>query len=165
MEQSQLIQLPFRVIRSLWNRSFVPRLLPASFVRIIRDGMLGSPVPIGLVATTRNSYSTQGFRSTAIADSMSPVMTSGTTEKEHISWRSVTNVCWPMMSPSLILSSFCAVISHNMWLWSCFLIVRYYTIHSRYNYYDKMNFQEVSTKYAEVACRSLIFLSSGYQRT
>jgi hypothetical protein len=64
----------------------MPWLLPASFVRIIRDGMLGSPVPIGLVATTRNSYSTQGFRSTAIADSMSPVMTSGTTEKKHISY-------------------------------------------------------------------------------
>jgi hypothetical protein len=73
-------------MRHIWNRGFMPWLLPASFVRIIRDGMLGSPVPIGLVATTRNSYSTQGFRSTAIADSMSPVMTSGTTEKKHISY-------------------------------------------------------------------------------
>ena len=47
--------------------------------------MLGSPVPIGLVATTLNSYSTQGFSSTAMADSMSPVMISGTMERKEIS--------------------------------------------------------------------------------
>lgn len=57
--------------------------LPASLVRIIRDGVLGSPVPIGLVATTLNSYSTQGFKSTAMADSISPVMISGTVERQR----------------------------------------------------------------------------------
>lgn len=58
--------------------------------------MLGSPVPMGLVATTLNSYSTHGFKSTAIADSMSPVMISGTMERQEISchkedWKMVTN--------------------------------------------------------------------------
>lgn len=56
-------------------------VLPASLVRTPLEGALGSPVPIALMATTRNSYSTQGLSSTAMADSMSPVTGSGSADK------------------------------------------------------------------------------------
>jgi len=58
-------------------------VLPASLVRTPLEGALGSPVPMALLATTLNSYSTQGFRSTAIADSMAPVTGSGSGTHTH----------------------------------------------------------------------------------
>ena len=56
-------------------------VLPASLVLTPLEGALGSPVPIALLATTLNSYSTQGLSSTAMADSMSPVTGSGSGDK------------------------------------------------------------------------------------
>lgn len=55
--------------------------LPASLVLTPLEGALGSPVPIALLATTLNSYSTHGLSSTAMADSMSPVTGSGSAHK------------------------------------------------------------------------------------
>lgn len=55
--------------------------LPASLVLTPLEGALGSPVPMALLATTLNSYSTQGLSSTAMADSMSPVTGSGSAYK------------------------------------------------------------------------------------
>lgn len=56
--------------------------LPASLVLTALDGALGSPVPIALLATTLNSYSTQGLSCTAMADSMSPVTGSGSADEK-----------------------------------------------------------------------------------
>lgn len=61
-----------------------PEDLPASLVLTPLDGALGSPVPIALLATTLNSYSTQGLSSTAMADSMSPVTGSGSAHKSVV---------------------------------------------------------------------------------
>lgn len=63
-------------IISLWN---LQRFLhiPAPSVLILFEGMLGSPVPKVLVATTRNSYSIHGIKSTAFAASMFPSMIGG----------------------------------------------------------------------------------------
>lgn len=55
--------------------------LPASLVLTFLEGVLGSPVPMALLATTLNSYSTQGLSSTAMDDSMSPVTGSGSANK------------------------------------------------------------------------------------
>lgn len=60
------------------------RKLPASLVRTALDGALGSPVPMALLATTRNSYSTQGLSCTAMADSMSPVTGSGSAHTSRV---------------------------------------------------------------------------------
>lgn len=77
--------------------------LPASLVLITLDGALGSPVPILLVATTLNSYSTQGFSSTAIADSMSPLITSGTADSKEMcgSLRNLKLTCSVSMASGL----------------------------------------------------------------
>lgn len=48
------------------------------FVLACLDGLLGSPVPMVLLARTRNSYSTQGLRSITVAVSRWPPTTSGT---------------------------------------------------------------------------------------
>lgn len=68
----------------MWCISSINSLedLPASLVLTPLEGALGSPVPIALMATTLNSYSTQGLSSTAMADSMSPVTGSGSADKE-----------------------------------------------------------------------------------
>lgn len=58
--------------------------LPASLVLTALDGALGSPVPMALLATTRNSYSTQGLSCTAMADSMSPVTGSGSAHRIRV---------------------------------------------------------------------------------
>lgn len=52
--------------------------LRASSVLLFSEGLLGSPIPIRLAATTRNSYSTQGFRPTTVAVNVLPSMISGT---------------------------------------------------------------------------------------
>lgn len=51
-------------------------------MRAFLDGLLGSPVPILLVAKTLNSYSTQGLKSMTVADSCFPPSSSGT-ERHH----------------------------------------------------------------------------------
>lgn len=53
-----------------------------SLVRAFMDGLLGSPVPMLLVAKTLNSYSTQGLKSMTAADSCFPPSSSGT-ERHH----------------------------------------------------------------------------------
>lgn len=50
----------------------------ASSVLRFSDGWLGSPIPMALAATVRNSYSTQGFRPTTVAVNVLPSMSSGT---------------------------------------------------------------------------------------
>lgn len=55
--------------------------VPASLDLTPLEGALGSPVPMALLATTLNSYSTHGLSSTAMADSMSPVTGSGSAHK------------------------------------------------------------------------------------
>lgn len=52
--------------------------LRASSVLLFSEGLLGSPIPIRLAATTRNSYSTQGFSPTTVAVNVLPSMISGT---------------------------------------------------------------------------------------
>lgn len=49
------------------------------------DGLLGSPVPIALLARTRNSYSTQGLRSITVAVNWRPPIASGTGKTHNIS--------------------------------------------------------------------------------
>lgn len=53
-----------------------------SLVRAFLEGLLGSPVPMLLVARTLNSYSTQGLKSVTVADSCFPPSSSGT-ERHH----------------------------------------------------------------------------------
>ncbi len=54
------------------------------FVLACLDGLLGSPVPMVLLARTRNSYSTQGLRSITVAVSRWPPTTSGTGIKQTV---------------------------------------------------------------------------------
>lgn len=80
--------------------------LPASLVLTPLDVTLGSPVPMALVATTLNSYSTQGLSCTAIADSRFPVTGSGSADKQwwhnkhvstaytHKAWWHIKGVQW-----------------------------------------------------------------------
>lgn len=63
-----------------WQKSFWH--VRVSLVRAFLDGLLGSPVPMLLVARTLNSYSTQGLRSMTVADSCFPPSSSGT-ERHH----------------------------------------------------------------------------------
>lgn len=53
-----------------------------SLVRVFLEGLLGSPVPMLLVARTLNSYSTQGLNLVTVADSCFPLSSSGT-ERHH----------------------------------------------------------------------------------
>lgn len=52
--------------------------VPASSVRVLSEMGLGSPTPTLFLASTRNSYSTQALRSTTVAVSVFPSITSGT---------------------------------------------------------------------------------------
>lgn len=52
--------------------------LPDAFVLNNSDGLLGSPIPMLFPATTRNSYSTQGFKPTTVALNVLPLRISGT---------------------------------------------------------------------------------------
>lgn len=70
---------------SVWKKMTESRDLPAAFVFSRADGLLGSPIPTLLLATTRNSYSTQGLRSTTVALRVLPLMTSGTKGKINMS--------------------------------------------------------------------------------
>lgn len=64
--------------QTAWRRhSQVPLVLACL------DGLLGSPVPMVLLARTRNSYSTQGLRSITVAVSCRPPMASGTGKKKQ----------------------------------------------------------------------------------
>lgn len=56
--------------------------IPAALVRICFDDVLGSPTPTLLIATTLNSYSTQGFKSFTVACIICPGTESGTRIKE-----------------------------------------------------------------------------------
>lgn len=58
--------------------------LRASSVLLFSEGLLGSPIPIRLAATTRNSYSTQGFRPTTVAVNVRPSMISGTRREPQV---------------------------------------------------------------------------------
>lgn len=62
------------------------------FVLACLDGLLGSPVPMVLLARTRNSYSTQGLRSITVAVSWWPPTTSGTGMK-HSAPISIKKLC------------------------------------------------------------------------
>lgn len=57
--------------------------LRASSVLLFSEGLLGSPIPIKLAATTRNSYSTQGLRPTTVAVNVLPSITSGTGDRHR----------------------------------------------------------------------------------
>lgn len=70
---------PIVVIRENVRRWWYIRI---SLVRAFMEGLLGSPVPIVLVARTLNSYSTQGLKSVTVADSCFPPSSSGT-ERHH----------------------------------------------------------------------------------
>lgn len=61
-----------------WKIAFT---VPASSVLVLTDTGLGSPTPTLFLAKTRNSYSTQALRSTTVAVSVFPSITSGTTKK------------------------------------------------------------------------------------
>ena len=56
-------------------------ILPDAFVLNNSDGLLGSPIPMLFPATTRNSYSTQGFKPTTVALNVLPLRISGTEKK------------------------------------------------------------------------------------
>lgn len=60
------------------------RYIQVPFVLACLDGLLGSPVPMVLLARTRNSYSTQGLRSITVAVSWWPPTTSGTGIKHTV---------------------------------------------------------------------------------
>lgn len=60
------------------ERGLFMRYIQVPFVLACLDGLLGSPVPMVLLARTRNSYSTQGLRSITVAVSWWPPTTSGT---------------------------------------------------------------------------------------
>lgn len=59
-----------------------PQYIRISLVRVFLEGLLGSPVPMLLVARTLNSYSTQGLNLVTVADSCFPPSSSGT-ERHH----------------------------------------------------------------------------------
>ncbi len=63
-----------------------------SMVLIFCEGLLGSPVPMELVASTLNSYSTHGLNSTTRAVNCCPPRDSGTEERRDISiyWRYIS---------------------------------------------------------------------------
>lgn len=63
------------------------------FVLACLDGLLGSPVPMELLARTRNSYSTQGLRSITVAVSRVPRTTSGTGRKHTVPSSVSTHEC------------------------------------------------------------------------
>lgn len=80
--QSKLhVQLRNETSNELRNRNTQKKIIPASSVRVLADGGLGSPIPTALLATTRNSYSTQALRLTTVAVRVLPTMTSGTGDK------------------------------------------------------------------------------------
>lgn len=66
-----------------------------SLVRVFLEGLLGSPVPIPLVARTLNSYSTQGLKSMTVADSCFPPSSSGTVRhhRNNLSSRTARSAC------------------------------------------------------------------------
>lgn len=70
------------------------------FVLACLDGLLGSPVPMVLLARTRNSYSTHGFRSITVAVSWWPPTISGTGKKK--------TKCANWVSRKLCVHLFCA---------------------------------------------------------
>lgn len=59
----------------------------ASSVLRFSEGRLGSPMPITLAATVRNSYSTQGFKPTTVAVNVFPSTSSGTERYEKVGER------------------------------------------------------------------------------
>lgn len=78
------------------------RHIHVSLVRAFLDGLLGSPVPMLLVAKTLNSYSTHGLNSKTEADSFFPFGSSGTesdtnTERfyqNHAKFAGDSKLCW-----------------------------------------------------------------------
>lgn len=63
--------------------------LPDALVLNNSDGLLGSPIPMLLPATTRNSYSTQGLKPTTVALYVLPLRISGTKNNgtlRHRNW-------------------------------------------------------------------------------
>lgn len=77
---------------SVWKKLTETRVLPAALVFSRADGLLGSPIPTLLLATTRNSYSTQGLKSTTVALWVLPLTTSGTKGKINMSWQFIFGV-------------------------------------------------------------------------
>lgn len=65
-----------------WENVRTFRYVRISLVRVFLEGLLGSPVPMLLVARTLNSYSTQGLNLVTMADSCFPPSSSGT-ERHH----------------------------------------------------------------------------------
>lgn len=63
--------------------SSAQKYVQVPFVLACLDGLLGSPVPMVLLAKTRNSYSTQGLSSVTVALSWWPATTSGTDMKHN----------------------------------------------------------------------------------
>lgn len=63
--------------------SSAQKYVQVPFVLACFDGLLGSPVPMVLLAKTRNSYSTQGLSSVTVALSWWPATTSGTDMKHN----------------------------------------------------------------------------------
>lgn len=63
--------------------SSAQKYVQVPFVLACLDGLLGSPVPMVLLAKTRNSYSTQGLNSVTVALSWWPATTSGTDMKHN----------------------------------------------------------------------------------
>lgn len=88
--------LALRSIYSLRFNSAAHHYLRASSVLLFSEGLLGSPIPIRLAATTRNSYSTQGFKPTTVAVNVLPSMISGTRREPQV--RSATKVTKGMES-------------------------------------------------------------------
>ncbi|TNN68702.1 hypothetical protein EYF80_021111 [Liparis tanakae] len=81
VESADVTIFSFQPLVPLARNATILVYLPASLVLTPLDGALGSPVPMALLATTLNSYSTQGLSSTAMADSMSPVTGSGSADR------------------------------------------------------------------------------------
>lgn len=63
---------------SCQNNAYLVWYSRASSVLRFSEGRLGSPMPITLAATVRNSYSTQGFKPTTVAVNVFPSTSSGT---------------------------------------------------------------------------------------
>lgn len=76
----------------LCGKNWQTRDLPAALVFSRADGLLGSPTPTLLLATTRNSYSTQGLKSTTVALWVLPLTTSGTEGKINMSLKFIFGV-------------------------------------------------------------------------